>query len=121
MQYFELPELIQMYRDGGVLSLKVAEVGAKYQIHVMTAQGSGTLRDGTLDRGIEFSTSQRAAAYLVEQGLYDNGQLSSVAHDDWVRSKVQASLDGLRDGSNAVYSEDEWAEIRRVKKAKLGV
>ena len=120
MQYFDLTDLMQLYRSGGVRTLKVAEVGDKYQIHVTTVQGSGTLRDSSLERDIEFSTSQRALAYLVEQGFQGSSQSPSVAHDDWVHTKIQASLDGLQDGTNAVYSEEEWAEIRRSKKSKFG-
>jgi len=120
MQYFDLRDLMQLYRSGGVRSLEVAEVGDKYHIHVTTVRGSGTLRDASLERDIEFPTSQRAAAYLVEQGFQGSCQPPSVAHDDWLRTKVQASLDGLRDGTNAVYSEEEWAEIRRSKKANSG-
>lgn len=32
MQYFDLPDLMQLYRSGGVRSPEVAEVGDKYQI-----------------------------------------------------------------------------------------
>jgi hypothetical protein len=120
MQYFDLTDLMHLYRSGGVRSLTVTEVGDKYQIHVTTEQGSGKLRDASLERDIEFPTPQRAAAYLVEQGFQGSSQSPSVAHDNWVRTKIQASLDGLRDGTNAVYLEEEWAEIRRSRKAKLG-
>lgn len=121
MQYFDLSDLLQLYRSGGVRALKVAESGDKYQIHVTTAMGSGILRDGLHVGSMEFSTSENAVAYLVEQGLQDAGQPSVRAHDEWLRRKVQASLDGLLDGSNAVYSEQEWADIQRARKAKLGV
>ncbi|MET0267916.1 MAG: hypothetical protein ABW202_20165 [Duganella sp.] len=121
MQYFDLPDLLQLYRSGGVRALSVAEVGEKYQIHITTAQGSGTLRDGCYEGSIEFATSEHAAAYLLEQGLQDASQPSFQEHDNWVRRKVQASLDGLRSGRNAVYSEEEWADIQRARKAKLGV
>lgn len=33
-------------------------------------------------------------------------------YDKWFRAKVQASIDGLADGSNRVYTPDEWKVIR---------
>lgn len=38
-------------------------------------------------------------------------------HAEWVNEKVSASRAGLADGSNKVYTEDEWAKIRTDKVA----
>lgn len=38
-------------------------------------------------------------------------------HAEWVKEKVSASRAGLADGSNKVYTEDEWAKIRADKVA----
>ncbi len=35
-------------------------------------------------------------------------------YDRWFDAKVQASMDGVKDGSNRVYSAQEWA-IRRAE------
>jgi hypothetical protein len=36
-------------------------------------------------------------------------------YDDWLKAKVAASLVGLQDGTNKVYSPEEWAEIRAAR------
>lgn len=35
-------------------------------------------------------------------------------YDKWFRAKVQASIDGLADGSNRAYTAEEW-EVRRAE------
>ena len=35
-------------------------------------------------------------------------------YDKWFRAKAQAALDGLKDGSNAPYTPEEW-EVRRAE------
>ena len=33
-------------------------------------------------------------------------------YDRWFHAKVQASIDGLKDGSNRTYTADEWKTVR---------
>ncbi len=40
-------------------------------------------------------------------------------YDRWFRAKVQASLDGLKDGSNRVLSDDEVTAGRAALQAKV--
>ena len=40
---------------------------------------------------------------------------AALTHTEWVKEKVSASRAGLADGSNKVYTEDEWAKIRADK------
>ena len=42
---------------------------------------------------------------------------AALTHTEWVNEKVAASRAGLEDGSNKVYTEDEWAKIRADKVA----
>lgn len=42
---------------------------------------------------------------------------AALTHAEWVKEKVSASRAGLVDGSNKVYTEDEWAKIRADKVA----
>lgn len=41
----------------------------------------------------------------------------AAAHDDWFRTKVAASLQGVADGTNGQIAPDEWAQIRARKRA----
>lgn len=42
---------------------------------------------------------------------------AALTHTEWVNEKVAASRAGLVDGSNKVYTEEEWAKIRADKVA----
>jgi mannose/fructose/N-acetylgalactosamine-specific phosphotransferase system component IIB len=42
---------------------------------------------------------------------------AALTHAEWVKEKVSASRAGLADGSNKVYTEEEWAKIRAAKVA----
>lgn len=42
---------------------------------------------------------------------------AALSHAEWVKEKVSASRAGLADGTNKVYTEDEWAKIRADKVA----
>lgn len=42
---------------------------------------------------------------------------AALSHSDWVQQKVQASRDGLADGSNQRIAPDEWQKIRARKMA----
>jgi hypothetical protein len=40
-------------------------------------------------------------------------------YDRWFDAKVQASMDGVKDGSNRVYSEEEWKIVRAAMIARI--
>ncbi len=42
---------------------------------------------------------------------------AALTHTEWVNEKVAASRAGLADGSNKVYTDEEWAKIRAAKVA----
>lgn len=42
---------------------------------------------------------------------------AALTHAEWVKEKVSEARRGLADGSNKVYTEDEWAKIRAAKVA----
>ena len=42
---------------------------------------------------------------------------AALTHAQWVKAKVSASRDGLADGTNKIYDEDEWTQIRAAKVA----
>jgi hypothetical protein len=42
---------------------------------------------------------------------------AALTHTEWLMEKVAASRAGLLDGSNKVYTDDEWAKIRADKVA----
>lgn len=39
------------------------------------------------------------------------------AYTEWLNQKISAARGGLVDGFNKVYTEEEWAKIRRAKEA----
>jgi hypothetical protein len=43
---------------------------------------------------------------------------ASSEYNEWLERKVQASLDGLADGSNRTFSTAEWDAIRAIRLAK---
>ena len=44
---------------------------------------------------------------------------NAVAHDRWFRARMQESLAGIEDGSNAQLGESEWKSIADRKRADL--
>ncbi len=40
---------------------------------------------------------------------------AALSHSEWAQQKVQASRDGLADGTNRLIAPDEWAAIRAAK------
>lgn len=42
----------------------------------------------------------------------------ALSHTDWLQKKVQASRDGLANGTNRKIESDEWAKIRAAKRAQ---
>lgn len=51
------------------------------------------------------------------QARIDDEMNSDKSHNDWLQQKVQASRDGLADGSNQRIAPDEWQKIRARKMA----
>ena len=43
---------------------------------------------------------------------------ASSEYNEWLERKVQASLNGLADGSNRTFSTSEWDAIRATRLAK---
>ncbi len=48
-----------------------------------------------------------------------NGSMQTDEYTEWLECKVQASLDGLADGSNRTFSAAEWDAIRASRLAQL--
>lgn len=119
MEYLDLTDLARLYRSGAIEALDIMATGSRYQVRVELPDRAALLSDGRRDNGagvLAFDSIELATAFLREQGLDDCLQTD----ESWIHTKVQASIDGLKDGSNRVYSESEWAALRRAKKTAHG-
>lgn len=43
---------------------------------------------------------------------------AALSHNQWLQQKVQASRDGLVDGTNHRISQEEWTQVRAAKQAQ---
>lgn len=119
MEYLDLTDLARLHRSGAIAAVDIVATGSRYQVRVELPDRTAILRDGRGESAagvLAFDSIALATAFLREQGLDDCLQTD----ESWIHTKVQASIDGLRDGSNRVYSESEWAQVRLAKKAAHG-
>ena len=57
-------------------------------------------------------------ASLLDDVLGNNGLVAAdaaLSHSEWAQQKVQASRDGLAQGSNKLIEQKEWETIRAAK------
>ncbi len=146
---FSLEQLKAATLAGGVTSITLQGDGAAFVINVQTQRGSATMVTSRkqprrfadprkalqLLRGIGLTECYvDTAEWRPEEVAFekttrpDRSQALKAAHeaaqqdadyDRWFHAKVQASLDGIQDGTNRVYSADEWKVKRGDLLAKL--
>lgn len=83
---------------------------------------AGYLRDIGIVRYQVDATEYDPEAGQVERRREDAAERMKRAHeaaayDDWLRTKVAASLAGLEAGTNRQIAPDDWAAIRAAKRA----
>jgi hypothetical protein len=129
MKFLDITELQKHYASGDISSVTLFGVGDLFEIRLSTSVGPAKLVDGEEGVSRGFHDPREALILLSNAGIQQVDVdvagwlpgLSSQAHDDWVQAKIRSSLIGLRDGSNRVFSAEEWAAIRAAKKTSRSV
>lgn len=146
---FNLEQLKSATQAGGVVGVKLRGDGAAFVIDVQTHRGQvamvtsrqqprrfadprkalQVLRGiGLTECSIDTSQWRPEDSALEKTSRPDRSLALKAAHeaaqqdadyDRWFHAKVQASLDGLKDGTNRVYTETEWKIKRSELQAKL--
>ncbi|MHA4869732.1 hypothetical protein ACXZ1M_18760 [Duganella sp. PWIR1] len=124
MKFLNIAELRAAYALGEISSVTLFADVDIFEIRIVTAKGMLRL---ALEQGVAagFRDPGEALLVLSEAGItevnVDTGawhpNLKSPTRDEWLTRKVEASMAGLQDGSNRVFSEEEWMAIRAAKKA----
>ena len=139
---FSLEQLKAATLAGGVTGVTLHADGAAFVINVQTQRGLAimvtsrrqprrfsdprkalqVLRGiGLTECRVDTAEWRPEEAALEKISRPDRSQALKAAHeaaqqdvdyDRWFSSKVQASLDGINDGTNPVYSADEWRVMR---------
>jgi len=122
MKLLDIAALRASYAAGSVSSVVLHAVKAAFEVRWTTAQGAARLADSDGNDGWRFQDASEALLLLKELGIHAVQvdisawqPAAESAYDDWVKAKVEASLAGLRDGTNKTYSPAEWAEIRAAR------
>jgi|APTNR8051073442_1049403.scaffolds.fasta_scaffold40035_1 hypothetical protein len=84
---------------------------------------AGYLRDVGIVRYQVDATQYDPAARQNERRREDAAERMKRAHeaaayDDWLRTKVTSSREGIENGTNRLIEPDEWADIRARKRAR---
>ncbi len=149
MQNLNLEQLKAATAAGGVTGITLRGDGAAFVVSVQTQREEGILVTSKkqprrfadprkalqLLRGIGLNecrinaTNWHPEAHALEKvARPDRSVALKAAHvaaqadadyDKWFRAKVQESIDGLADGSNRVYSPEEWKVIREQMLARF--
>lgn len=126
MKFLNMAELQSGYASGDVSSVTLFADGDVLEVWFVTSDGAAKLVD---DDGVAcWSDPSEALLFLKQIGVGSvnvdmkawHPTLRLSTHDEWVARKVEASLAGLKDGSNKVFSAEDWAAIRAAKKASRG-
>jgi len=142
MQTLNLEQLKAATLAGGVTGISLRGEGAAFVVHVHTQRGEAimvtsrqqprrfadprkalqVLRSvGWNQCQIDVVAWRPEERALEKRARPDRSAALKAAHeaaqadadyDRWFRAKVQASIDGLKDGSNRVYTADEWKIVR---------
>ena len=146
---FNLEQLKAATQAGGVVGITLRGDGAAFVVNVQTQRGQAimvtsrqqprrfadprkalqVLRGiGLTDCRIDTAQWRPEDSALEKTARPDRSLALKAAHeaaqhdadyDRWFHAKVQASLDGIKDGTNRVYTEDEWKIKRSDLLAKL--
>jgi hypothetical protein len=126
MKYLNLAELQKVYASGDISAVTLFAAGELFEVRLVTADGTAQLAQ---DDEVLALRDPGELLFLLKQVGIANVHVDTSAwlpgfglltHDDWVTNKVEISLTGLRDGSNRIFSAEEWAAIRASKKARRG-
>lgn len=142
---FNLEQLKAATQAGGVVGITLRGDGAAFVVNVQTQRGQAVMVTsrqqprrfadprkalqvlrgiGLTDCRIDIAQWRPEDSALEKTARPDRSLALKAAHeaaqhdadyDRWFHAKVQASLDGIKDGTNRVYSEAEW----KIKRSKL--
>ncbi|MFS2135909.1 hypothetical protein [Duganella sp. Dugasp56] len=128
MIFLSWDNLAKNYGLGEIMSVTLFAVGEIFEIRLATTNGPSKLvdDDGLTSRG--FGDPREALALLSKLGIQQVAVDMSgwrivdreLTHADWAKAKISAAMAGLADGSNRVFSAEEWAAIRAAKKSGRG-
>ena len=116
MRYLNTTELQSAHENGAVLSVSVLPDGDEYEVRIVTASGDSILVGNDDRYPMRFGDEPAAISLLNKLGIF---KLDTV--EVWEIAKIRSSLAGLRDGSNRVFTGDEWAALRAARKASRGL
>lgn len=146
---FNLEQLKAATQAGGVVGITLRGDGAAFVVHVQTQRGQAIMVTSRQQprrfadprkalqvlRGIGLTQCHIDTAQwrpedsaLEKTSRPDRSLALKAAHeaaqqdadyDRWFHAKVQASLDGIHNGTNRVYTADEWKVIRGDLLARL--
>lgn len=121
-----LTELHEAYALGCISAVTLVAVGEVFEVRIGTGDGVAQLAQE--DEILSLRNPSELLLVLKQLGV-ENVHVDTTAwlpgfglltHDEWMTNKVQMSLSGLLDGSNRVFSTEEWTAIRAAKKASRG-
>lgn len=142
MQTLNLEQLKAATLAGGVTGITLRGDGAAFVVSVQTQRGEAIMVTSRQQprrfadprkalqvlRGIGWSQCQMDTVQwrpeeraLEKVARPDRSAALKAAHeaakadadyDRWFHAKVQATMDGIKDGSNRVYTADEWKTVR---------
>lgn len=116
MKYLNASELQLAYQAGAVLSVSLLSAGEGLEVRIVTASGDSLLEANGNSQPMRFANEPEAMSLLNKLGV-----LKVDTVDAWEIAKIKSSLAGLRDGSNRVFTVDEWTAIRAARKASRGL
>ncbi|MRW91615.1 hypothetical protein GJ699_16600 [Duganella sp. FT80W] len=128
MKFLTVQDLKKAHAAGQVMSVSlVADVEA-FEVRVVMASGSAGVTQDDGQSHMRFADPAEALLMLNELDIvavhvHTDGWVPSPGSQNymaWLTAKVQSSAAGINDGSNKVFSADEWASIRRGADASLG-
>ncbi|WP_141758531.1 hypothetical protein [Duganella sp. HH105] len=126
MDFLNWESLAQSYALGEITSVTLFAVGEVFEVRLATAKGVSKLMDDGACR--VFSDLREALSLLRKLGIQQvavdvsgwRAADSEADHADWAKNKIGAAMAGLKDGSNRVFSAEEWAAVRAAKKSSRG-
>lgn len=121
-----LTELQKAYASGGISAVTLFAAGEMFEVRIGTGDGVAQLAQD--DEVLALRDPSELLFVLKQIGIANVDVDTSawlpgfglLTHDEWMTNKVEISLAGLHDGSNRVYSAEEWTAIRAAKKARRG-
>lgn len=116
MNYLNTIELQAAYEAGAVLSVSLLPDGDEFEVGIVTAIGVAVLVVNHDKRPMRFGDRLLVMSLLSKLGI------SKVdTAEAWEIAKIKSSQAGLRNGSNRVFTADEWLAIRAARKVSRGL